>query len=84
MYIKQRWLPVLDRNCTMSEATVICSQLGYEAVSDIYRLDLCYTPMSYISSITCSGTEVSLAQCKYSISNDQSHGQTACGISCAS
>ena len=35
MYIKQQWMEVYDTNWTLTDADIVCKQLGYAAASQI-------------------------------------------------
>ena len=83
IYYEQQWLPVYDHNWTLQDATVICSQLGYQTIAT--QNVTCSPPSAspVISELICNEGDVSVSQCIIEVSNNITSLLRA-GVICAS
>ena len=83
IYYHQQWLPVYDHNWTLQDATVICSQLGYQTT--VTQTEICSPspPSLVISELVCNGGDVAISQCNIKVSNNITSLYRA-GVICAS
>ncbi|RDD45646.1 Deleted in malignant brain tumors 1 protein [Trichoplax sp. H2] len=87
VYLQGDWYNICNENFTMSEANVVCQQLGYgksNSSSNEYGAGL---TGKVIRNLRCSGNELSIARCQYTLHNmtevDLCNKRNVLGINCA-
>ncbi|RDD40666.1 Deleted in malignant brain tumors 1 protein, partial [Trichoplax sp. H2] len=87
VYRNYSWINICHNNFNWNAARVVCRSLGFTNVSTYYCCSGSFgTPQpapSYMSNINCTGNEISLSQCLYTIANDSSCNRySTIGIAC--
>ncbi|RDD36431.1 Deleted in malignant brain tumors 1 protein, partial [Trichoplax sp. H2] len=76
VYSGYRWTSVCHQNFGLSEASVVCRQLGYTNVSHYFCCSYygygSTSETEYLTDLSCNGQEDSLDQCSYNIANSTS------------
>jgi len=78
------WGTICDNSWGSSDANVACRQLGYSGFGAIARQAAFFgqgVGTIFLTDLDCAGTENSLMDCRYSMSNTCTHSEDA-GVTC--